>query len=64
MYAMLDIQVNTAFSVFILSQYFANPGPAHIKATKRVMHYLKGTSQMELTFQGMLKPLIGYTDTN
>ena len=64
MYAMLGTRVDTAFSVSILSRYLANPGPAHIKAAKRVMRYLKGTSQMELAFRGTLKPLIGYTDAD
>ena len=64
MYAMLGTRVDTAFSVSILSRYLANPGPAHIKAVKRVMRYLKGTSQMELAFRGTLKPLTGYTDAD
>ena len=59
MYAMLGTRVVTAFSVSVLSWYLANPGPAHIKAAKRVMRYLRGTSQMELAFRGTLKPLIG-----
>lgn len=64
MYAMLGTRVDTAFSVSILSRYLANPGPAHIKAAKRVMHYLKGTSHIELAFRGTLKPLIGYTNAD
>ena len=64
MYAMLGTRVDTAFSVSILSRYLANPGPAHIKAAKRVMRYLKRTSQMGLAFRGTLKPLIGYTDAD
>lgn len=64
MYAMLGTRVDTAFSVSILSRYLANPGPAHIKAAKRVMRYLKGTSQMELVLCGALKPLTEYSDAD
>lgn len=64
MYAMLGTRVDTAFSVSMLSRHLANPGPAHIKAAKRIMRYLKGTSRMELAFRGNLRPLVGYTDAD
>ena len=64
MYAMLGTRVDTAFSVSMLSRHLANPGPAHIKAAKRIMRYLKGTSRVELAFRGNLRPLVGYTDAD
>ena len=64
MYAILGTQINTIFSVSILSRYLMNPGPAHIKAAKRVIRYLKRTSQMKLAFRKTLKPVIAYTNTD
>ena len=64
MYAMLGTRVDTAFSVSVLSRYLTNPGPTHIKAVKRMMRYLKGTSHMELAFRGTLRPFVGYTDAD
>lgn len=64
MYAMLGTQVDTAFSVSVLSRYLINLGLAHVKAVKKIMRYLKGTSQIELTFRGILKPLVGNTDAD
>lgn len=64
MYAMLGTRVDIAFSVSVLSRQLANPGPAHIKAVKRIMRYLKGISHLELVFRGTLKPLTGYSDAD
>lgn len=64
MYAMLGTRVDIAYSVSFLNRFLRNPGPQHIRATKRIMRYLRGTRKLELTFRGDLKPLVGYTDSD
>jgi hypothetical protein len=64
MYAMLGTRPDVAFAVSCCSRYLANPGEPHIKAAKRIMRYLRGTINLELTFRGALGPLLGYTDSD
>jgi len=64
MYAMLGTCPDIAFAVSACSRYLANPGEPHIKAVKRIMHYLRGTINLKLTFHGALEPLLGYTDSD
>lgn len=64
MYAMLGTRVDITYSVSVLSRYLGNPDPQHMRATKRIMRYLRGTTKLELTFRGDLKPLVGYTDSD
>lgn len=35
-----------------------------MKAVKRIMRYLRGTIDMELSFHGPLQPLVGFTDSD
>lgn len=37
------LNVRNAWNSLSTQPHLANPGPAHINAPKRVMHYLKGT---------------------
>jgi hypothetical protein len=62
MYAMLGTRPNIAFSVACVSQYASNPTPAHMKAVKRIFSYLHSTLDLQLTFQGDLANLNGYSD--
>lgn len=64
MYAMLGTRVDIAYFVSFLGRFLGNPGPQHIRDTKRIMRYLRGTTKLELTFCGNLKPLVGYTDSD
>ena len=64
MYAMLGTRPDIAFAVSTLSRYMAKPGPEHITAAKQVLRYLKGSINLELTFRGDLRSLIGYTDAD
>lgn len=64
MYALFGTRVDIAYSVSFLSRYLGNPGPQHMRATKRIMLYLRGTTKLELTFRRDLKPLLGYTDSD
>ena len=62
MYATLGTRVEIAYSVSFLNRYLGNPSPQYMRATKRIMQYLRGTTKLELTFCGEFKPLVGYTD--
>jgi hypothetical protein len=72
MYAMLGTRPDIAFAVTKLSQFSQNPGPAHWKALKRVLRYLKGTLDYQLTYRGTSKSpridtfptLTGYCDAD
>ena len=64
MYAMLGTRPDLAFAVSVVSRYAHNPTSKHWGAVKRIFAYLKGTVNMELTFQGTLSDLVGYTDSD
>jgi hypothetical protein len=52
------------FAVSLLSRFMANPGQVHWEAVKRVLKYLKGTIDMQLTYGNHTDGLVGYTDTD
>jgi len=64
MYAMLGTRPDIAYAISSVSRYAANPTPAHIAAVKRILSYLKGTIDLQLTFRGELTDLIGYLDSD
>ena len=64
MYAMLGTRPDIAFAVSVVSRYGSNPTPAHWAAVKRIFRYLRGTATLELTYQGNLCSLTGYTDSD
>jgi hypothetical protein len=53
-----------SFAVSLLSRFMANPGRVHWEAAKRVLKYLKGTKDMQLTYGNRTDGLVGYTDAN
>ena len=64
MYAMLGTRPDLAYSVSVLSRYASNPAVAHWAAVKRVFRYLRATVNLQLTFQGRIEPLNGFTDSD
>jgi hypothetical protein len=64
MYAALGTRPDIAYAVQTVSRFAKNPGPAHWEAVKRVFRYLKGTSELFLTFGGAEKELTGYADAD
>jgi len=64
MYAMLGTRPDIAFAVSVISRYASNPAETHWKAVKRILRYLKGSIDLQLTYRGSLKPLTGYTDSD
>lgn len=39
-----------SFAVNLLSRYYENPGPLHWGAVKRILRYIKGTSEYTLVY--------------
>ena len=65
LYAALATRPDIAFASSILGQFAQNPGRIHWEALKRIMRYLKGTSELELVLGG--KPgggLSAYSDAD
>ena len=53
------------FSASYLSRYLKEPRSKHLKEAKRVLRYIKGTSDMGLHFTAIKEPrLIGYSDSD
>jgi len=64
MYAMLYTRPDICFVVSLVSHYQSNPGTAHWQAIKRIIRYLRGTTDLVLCYQeGDLK-LRGYSDAD
>ena len=65
MYLYVGTSPNLSFAIQYLSRYQANPGRAHWNAALHVLHYLKGTINMKMTYSAS-SPLtpIGYADSD
>ena len=50
MYAIVCTRPDIAQSVSVVSRYMANPGKRHWEAVKWILRYLKGASDVGLTF--------------
>jgi hypothetical protein len=64
MYAMLGSRPDIAFVVSMVSRFASNPTAEHITAVKRILRYLKGTLNYQLTYRGDLQALTGYSDAD
>jgi hypothetical protein len=64
MYLASATRPDISFAVSKLSRFVSNPGDDHWCALKRVMHYLKGTTNYEIHYSGNPKVLEGYSDSN
>ena len=52
MYAMMCTRPNICYVVGLASIFQSNPGMKHWMAVKRILRYLKGTSDYVLCYQG------------
>ena len=52
MYAMVCTRPYIAYAVGVLSKFMSKPGKEHWKIVKRVLRYLRGTSNYGLCYQG------------
>ena len=64
MYLAVSTRPDIAYSVYFLSQYNTNPGKAHWMAAKRILRYLRGTTNHGLVYQKTENPLIGFVDSD
>ena len=64
MLAMIWTRPDIAQAVGVVSQYMANPGGEYWKAVKRILRYIRGTSDVALCYGGLEFTVRGYVDSN
>nr|GEU84370.1 retrovirus-related Pol polyprotein from transposon TNT 1-94 [Tanacetum cinerariifolium] len=67
MYTMVCSRPNFAHAVSVVSRYMHNPGKMHWEVVKCIFRYLKGTSNIGLSFEkGRASPkeVVGYADSD
>jgi len=64
MYAMLCTRPDICFAIGSVSCYQSNPGLAHWQTVKRIMRYIRGTTDLVLCYQGRDLKLRGYSDVD
>ncbi|KAH9725713.1 hypothetical protein KPL70_007982 [Citrus sinensis] len=64
MFAMICTRSDIAQAVGAVSRYMANPGGEHWIAVKRIMRYIRGTSDVALCYGGSEFTVRGYVDSN
>jgi hypothetical protein len=57
MYIACGTRPDIAYAVNTCAQFMSNPGPSHIAAAKHILRYLKGTSDVGLTYSKQPKEL-------
>jgi len=65
MYAMMCTRPDICYAVRLVSRYQSNPGQKHWMVVKRILRYLKGTSNYMLCYQGKKDlRLISFSDVD
>ena len=64
MFAMVCTRPDIAQAVGAVSRYMANPGKEHWSAVKRILRYVKGTSNVALCYGGSDFTVRGYVDSD
>ncbi|KAE8689483.1 CYP710A2 protein [Hibiscus syriacus] len=64
MFAMICTRPDIAQAVGVVSQYMANPDKEHWNTVKRILRYIKGTSNVALCYGGSNLLINGYVDSN
>ena len=64
MYSMVCTRPDIAYAVSVVSHFLSNPGRQHWEVVKWVMRYLRGTSNLKLTFGSGKLVLVGYTHSD
>jgi hypothetical protein len=62
MFAMICTRPDIAQAVRAVSRYMANPGIEHWNTIKRILRYIKGTSNVALYYGGLEFSVRGYVD--
>ena len=64
MFAMICTRLDIAQAVGAVSRYMANPGGEYWIAVKRILRYIRGTSDVELCYGGLQFTVRGYVDSD
>ncbi len=65
MWTTVNTRTDISYSVGVLSQYCANPGPIHCNLVLQIFRYLAGTLELGITFKSnVTDELVGYTDSD
>jgi len=64
MFAMICTRPDIAQAVGVVSRYMANPGREHWNCVKRILRYIKGTSDVALCYGGSDFIINGYVDSD
>ncbi|GJU28472.1 retrovirus-related pol polyprotein from transposon TNT 1-94 [Tanacetum coccineum] len=64
MFAMICTRPDIAHAVGVVSRYMAEPGREHWEAVKRILRYIKGTSDVALCFGDSDLIVTGYVDSD
>ncbi|XP_050896556.1 secreted RxLR effector protein 161-like [Lathyrus oleraceus] len=62
---LMESRLDIMFSVYLCARFQANPKESHLIAVKRIMEYLKGTTNVGLWYpKGSICNLVGYSDAD
>nr|GEZ21600.1 Gag-Pol polyprotein [Tanacetum cinerariifolium] len=64
MFTMICTRLDIAHAVGVVSRYMAKPGRGHWEAIKRILRYVKGTSDVALCFGDSDLIVTGYVDSD
>ncbi|GKC58333.1 hypothetical protein Tco_1085931 [Tanacetum coccineum] len=64
MFAMICTRPDIAHAVGVVSRYMAEPGRGHWEALKRILRYIKGTSDVALCYEESGLTVKGYVDSD
>ncbi|GJX23727.1 retrovirus-related pol polyprotein from transposon TNT 1-94 [Tanacetum coccineum] len=64
MFAMICTRPDITHAVGVVSRYMAEPGRGHWEAVKRILRYVKGTSDVALCFKDSDLIVTGYVDSD
>ena len=61
-YAMMCTQSDIYYAVGLVSRYQSNPGQKYWQAVKKILRYLRATTNYRLCYHGSDLQLVGYSD--
>ena len=64
MYVMMCRSLDICYTIGLVSIFQSNQGQKHWMVVKRILRYLKGTSDYVLCYQGKDLHLVGYINTD
>ena len=64
MFAMISTRPDIAQAVKVVSRYMTNPSEEHWKTVKRILRYIRGSSNVALCYGGSKFTVKGYMDSD